>query len=395
MGGYMTKEWWSSLRQRVDVDAVHAMEEIFCEGGDRERLRLLRDIDALDESSFQAAFSGLPLGTRELISRTDLPSFLADMQGLEQAQQRACEVFRNQALAFIIALLCKALPECYAGARGAKVLARTGALGEPRRDRKGLDDTMVRRVMETSVFVQNVMNWNMWTAPNTPAIRTIQKIRLFHASVRVMIERHGQRDGRPWDSAADGAPINMQDTVGTLLAFSLQSIRGVRSLGYNISKDEERDILLHWIVIGHHLGLAEDVLKAAWEHPEAMWEMVCTDEFKWSEDGDTLTTALRAFLREHVFFLQHKQHVPLMFMKRLMDKRALRALHLDEEQQGGGRFYDALFSLVFVVHGLLMMIPKIGPAITEWMGSELMEFTTKKWAGANPTQITLERELQS
>jgi hypothetical protein len=29
------------------------------------------------------------------------------------------------------------------------------------------------------------------------------------------------------------------------------------------------------------------------------------------------------------------------------------------------------------------------------MGSELMEFTTKEWAGANPAEITLERELRS
>ncbi len=391
----MTKDWWTSLRQRVDVDAVQAMEEIFGDGGDRERVRHLRDIDALDESSFQAAFAELPPGTQALVSRTDLPPFLAEMPGLQEAQQRACEVFREQALAFIIALLCKSLPECYAGARGAKVLARTGALGDPRRDRKGLDDTMVRRVMETSVFVQNVMNWDMWTAPNMPAIRTVQKVRLFHAGVRVMIERHGQRDGRPWDYANDGAPINMQDTVGTLLAFSLQSIRGVRALGYSVSKDEERDILLHWIVIGHHLGLAEDVLKAAWEHPEAMWEMVCTDEFGWSEDGDTLTTALRTFLRDHVFFLQRKRFIPLMFMKRLMDKRAIRALRLDKVKQPGGSLYDVVFDLVFLVHGILMIIPMIGPAITRWMGSELMEFTTKEWAGANPAEISLERELRS
>ena len=391
----MTAQWWSSLRRRVDAYAVHAMEAVFRDGGDRDRIRHLRDIDALDEPTFQTAFDGLPLGAQELISDIDLPPFLAEMPGLQEAQERACAVFREQSLAFIIALLCKSLPECYAGARGAKVLARTGALGEPRRERKGLDDTMVRRVMETSVFVQNVMNWDMWTAPNTPAIRTVQKIRLFHAGVRVMIERHGQRDGRPWDYEADGAPINMQDTVGTLLAFSLQSIRGVRALGYSISREEERDILLHWIVIGHHLGLAEDVLKAAWEHPEAMWEMVCTDEFGWSEEGDTLTTALRTFLRDHVFFLQHKRFIPLMFMKRLMDERAVRALRLDKLQQSGGKLYDVLFGLVFLVHGLLMLIPVIGPAITRWMGSELMEFTTKSWAGVNPTEITLERELRS
>ncbi len=395
MGAGMTQQWWAALRHRVDERAVQAMEEIFGEGGNRERVRYLRDLDALDEPTFAAALSELPKDVQDLVTDLDLPPFLASMEGLEEAQRAACHHFQEDALAFIIALLCKSLPECYAGARGAKVLARTGALGDPRRDRKGLDDTMVRRVMETAVFVQNVMDWNMWTAPNRPAIRTIQKVRLFHAGVRVMIHRHGQRDGQPWDYNNDGAPINMQDTVATLLAFSMQSVRGARRLGYRISKQQERNFLLHWIVIGHHLGLAEDVLLEAWNKPEAMWESVCNDEFRYSEDGDVLTTALRIFLREHVFFIESKKHVPLMFMKRLMDPRALTALKLDKVRAANDVLYRFLFALIFIVHNILMLIPFVGKAITRWMGREMIEFTTKEWAGDNPAEITLERELQS
>lgn len=389
------ESWWNNLRRRVDVRAVDAMEEIFGDGGNREAVRHLRDLDEIDQGAHQTAIDGLTPRARALVCDMSLPPFLAGMQGLEQAQKRACEVFQDNALAFIIALLCKSLPECYAAARGAKVLARTGALGDPNRDRAGLEDTMVRRVMETAVFVQDVMNWSLWTAPSRPAIRTVQKVRLFHAGVRVLIHRHGQRNGQPWDADADGEPINMQDTVGTLLAFSIQSIRGARRLGYRITKDQERDILLHWIVIGHHLGLDEDVLQRAWQDPDGLWERVCTGEFAYSEDGDALVSSLRDFLRNHVFVLQHRSFIPLVFMKRLMDPRALKALRLDRIASPNGWLYDMIFAMVFAVHGALMVIPYLGPRCTAWMGVELMEFMTKQWAGTNPAAITLENELRS
>lgn len=387
--------WWKGLRRRVDMPAVRAMDEIFGDGGDRTRLAHLRDLDALDQSTFATALHGLPHLAREIVEDVSLPPFLASMEGLQDAQKRACDVFSTNALAFIIGLLCKSLPECYAGAKGAKVLARTGALGKPNRERAGLDDTMVRRVMETAVFVQDVMNWSLWTAPTRPAIRTIQKVRLFHAGVRVMIERHGQGNGKPWNADVDGDPINMQDTVGTLLAFSIQSVRGARSLGYTITNEQERDMLLHWIVIGHHLGLDEDVLREAWNDPHGLWERVCTDEFAYSVDGDALVTSLRTFLRDHVFVLQHRRFIPLLFMKRLMDPRAVSALRLDRIESPSGRLYDVVFGAVFLVHGVLMAIPVVGPWTTAWMGRELMEFMTKEWAGTNPVAITLEHELRS
>jgi hypothetical protein len=386
--------WWNSLRRRVDVVAVEAMGEVFGEGGNRDAVRHLRDLDEVDQGAFQTAMDGLPPRARALVNDVSLPPFLADMQGLEQSQKRACEFFQDNALAFIIALLCKSLPECYAAARGAKVLARTGALGDPSRDRAGLEDTMVRRVMETAVFVQDVMNWSFWTAPSRPAIRTVQKVRLFHAGVRVLIERHGQRNGQPWNADADGDPINMQDTVGTLLAFSIQSVRGARRLGYRITKQQERDILLHWIVIGHHLGLDEDVLQQAWNDPYGLWERVCTGEFAFSPEGDALTTSLRDFLRNHVFVLQHRSFIPLTFMKRLMDPRALSALRLDRVESPSGILYSTVFTVILCAHGVLMTVPKLGKRITTWMGKELMEFMTNRWAGTNPAAITLENELR-
>lgn len=391
----MTTEWWTSLRRRVDVRSVHAMEDIFGENGDRSRIQYLRDLDALDQASCESALAELPSAVQTLVRDTQLPPFLANMPGLAEAQERACRHFGENSFPFIVALMCKSLPECYAGARGAKVLARTGVLGGPQRKHSGADDTMVRRVMETSVFVQNVMNWDLWSAPHQPAIRTIQKIRLFHAGIRVMIERHGQRDGQPWDYEGDGDPINMQDTVATLLAFSLQSIRGARKLGYRISEQTERDILLHWIVIGHHLGLDEDVLREAHKDPYGMWNRVCQSEFAWSESGDMLTTALRTFLRDHVFILQRRRYVPLMLMKRLMDPRAIRALRLDHNAADGGALYRVLFAIAHGLHGVLIVVPIVGPWLTRWLGKELMTFTTHEWAGDNPERITLENELRS
>jgi hypothetical protein len=242
----MTDAEWEALRQRTDqvgMAAFAAISPSEGEGTRVSRLHFLHEIDRLDGEVLVPLPADLPAEVCALFQDTAVPEWLRQYGNSEEIQQQACTVFYDEVVGFVIALLCKSLPEWYAGARGAKVLAYTGALGEPNYDHPQVQDTLVRRVVETAVFLRNMHRHDMWKGPDPVAVRTVHKVRLFHCGVRTMIERRSASGQHEWDTNYWGVPINQADMLATNVAFSLQAIRGARKLGANVSPEAERAIL--------------------------------------------------------------------------------------------------------------------------------------------------------
>ena len=80
---------------------------------------------------------------------------------------------------------------------------------------------------------------------NGKAISTTQKIRLIHASIRYYVYQAG------WNVNEYGEPIDQEDLVGTLLAFSYQTLEGLKLLGMDISDEEYHAYLHSWAVVGY------------------------------------------------------------------------------------------------------------------------------------------------
>ena len=99
-------------------------------------------------------------------------------------------------------LACLALPYCYAGADGAKVLAKS----------QRIQNDTLKRLEETGEFIFTVMQEKNWH--NGKAFRKILKVRLMHAAIRFFSEFHGT-----WNTAW-GKPVNQEDMAGTNGAFS-------------------------------------------------------------------------------------------------------------------------------------------------------------------------------
>jgi uncharacterized protein (DUF2267 family) len=193
--------------------------------------------------------------------------------------RRGQEVFGRIAVQAILALFCAGLPGCYAGANGATHLMLAGrAYADPR-----------RRYMETARFVVAVMEPGALD-PGGAARVEAGRVRLVHALARRAIRAH------PDYRAETGPPINQEDQLGTLLAFSLAVVDALPRLGMNLPDDEAEDYLYAWSVVGHLLGL--DLRCADRADARAAQAAIWARQHAPSEAGQALNRALLELLAE-------------------------------------------------------------------------------------------------
>lgn len=387
-----SREKWRDLRQTTDAEGMTAASAVMLSTA---HWTYLHKIDEWDTPNTDPSVD-MPAAVRVLLQDTSLPEWIASIPDLDGAIERSCNLFQEYATEFILALLCKSLPECYAAGKGSDVLVYTGQLGEPVRGHPGADDAMVRRVMETAVFVRNVMIHENWTS-SLIAIRTIQKIRMFHCGIRVMIDKRNAAHSKPWDFAELGQPINQMDMAGTLLTFSQQACRGARALGVEISEQQEREFILHWIVIGHHLGINEDVLRAIYAKPAEVWDDIAELEFGLTplKSGVTLVNALQNFIEKHVFTEVQFLHVSSLLMEDLMEPRAQKVVLTGAFARKEAHAFERLVAFVLkMLHKFLLALPFARRSTIRRLGMGLIQTTIERWANGRKPVITIENELE-
>ncbi|MCS6914250.1 MAG: oxygenase MpaB family protein [Myxococcales bacterium] len=174
-----------------------------------------------------------------------LPAW-ADGAQIELGQR----VFSRFGPQIVLALTCAALPECYAAARGAQILNLS-----PR-----LRRYTHRRVLETAQLVLDVMAPG-GLGPQGCGIRTVQKVRLLHAVYRPYLAC------QPEYHPSLGLPINQEDMLGTLMAFSVVVMDSLGRMGVELSRQEEEAYLHTWLVVGYLLGIDERMFP--WDPQEA------------------------------------------------------------------------------------------------------------------------------
>lgn len=187
-------------------------------------------------------------------------------------------MFEEHALAVTAALFCVSLPMAFAGAKGAAVLDVT------RRMREDCD----RRVNETGRFLFDVLTPDAF-GPKGRGIRSAQKVRLMHASVRRVAGRQG----------AD-APINQQDLVGTLVCFSVVVLDALARMGISVRRSEAEDYIHLWRVVGHMLGILPEFLPRDLSAMRAAGEHIREVELRPSRHGRELARVLLNGMERHL-----------------------------------------------------------------------------------------------
>jgi len=190
-------------------------------------------------------------------------------------------------------LACASLPECYVLRDVAAVLGTTQRLAEHAR----------RRIFETAIMVLAVMTEG-GLAPGGYGIRVVQKVRLMHAAVRHLILTPPPRiPDRTPASFADtllaqrwpaerGTPLSQEDLAAVLLTFSHVMLRGWKHLGIDLSREEAAAYLHCWNVVGHILGIRDELLARDVEEAAGLFEEIKRRRAADTPDGRALTTSL-------------------------------------------------------------------------------------------------------
>jgi hypothetical protein len=157
--------------------------------------------------------------------------------------------FRAHGLEIGAALFSASLPMSYTAERGAQVLTSTADLADPLKAR--------RRLAETGQMLLDTMasddSAKLPLDRETHAYQAARGVRLFHAAVRLMILDRPPPDS--WDKTELGVPINQEDLLGTLAAFTVAVIGSLDEMGVTVTV-QDRDAYFHlWLVMGDLLGI--------------------------------------------------------------------------------------------------------------------------------------------
>lgn len=307
-----SREWTSQFLQEkrrvTDPLADQLVNEIMEKKEERKVNHLfqsiIHDTDVLPEDS--------PEELKMYFNETEKLPAWADEDLIDLGQQ----VYIRHGVWISLLLCYKSLPECYACAKGAEVLYRTGRLNE----HDGSLKVFNRRIAETAQFVLFTMSPNGLSKKGS-GIRSAQKVRLIHAVIRYFLWQKG------WDSGQFGEPVNHEDQAGTLMSFSALILEGLRVLNINLT-DEEKEAYIHcWRVIGHFMGLEDDILPKNAKEATALGYAILDNQIAESIQGKILTHALLDFQNEtYKAFCKEEDNIAIMRLMmgdRISDKLGL------------------------------------------------------------------------
>jgi ER-bound oxygenase mpaB/B'/Rubber oxygenase, catalytic domain len=253
----------AAVLERGGVDAVHAMMQTLVRNDQPVPNELPDEIQAY------------------LIESLPLPDW-ADMGKIKRGQQ----LFETWGLEIACCLFCASLPSAYAAANGVKVLYLTARL----------DTDARRRVMETGQFLIDVANVG-GLDENGKGRRAIQRVRLMHAAVRHLIKARNELTPGMWHPDW-GTPINQEDLAGTRMSFSYVFSDPMRRLGVRLPAKDIEAYLHLWNVIGHLLGLRDELLVHDIADATALVDTIRRRQFQASAEGQELTRALLDMMDE-------------------------------------------------------------------------------------------------
>ncbi len=264
-----TREFLDDLRGAGDKPADDAMRTFLDDELETPATDLMKAMIAAAPGSDEASQA---LGAF-VDERPPLPDW-ADPELIVIGQ----ELFTEYLPQFGLALWMASIPAGYAGKKDAVVLERTAQLvSHPK-----------RRFLETGQFVLDVMSKGGLDDDGAGAA-DIRHVRLMHAAVRHMLQHetdHHALGG--WDPAF-GVPLNQEALLATQFTFSVVGLRSLKRFGVHVS-DRENEAYTHlWSVIGHLMGVRDDLLPLDYADSSTVWDRIMAKEYAPSPGGTLLT----------------------------------------------------------------------------------------------------------
>lgn len=271
-----TNEFLNEMRGVADPLADEVVKSVIESGGLDEFNKMIRHLvnnrDALPES--------MPKIVHDYFEKTQILPAWADREKIVRGER----VFDLYGPEMIMMLFFVSLPYAYATKRGSHVLSITTELTRH----------VHRRIFRTAQFIMDVMQAGGLGAGGR-GVRSAQKVRLLHASIRYYIA-HKEQWKKEWDPSW-GLPINQEDMAGTLMDFSAGVMRGLRRAKILLSP-EDADAYLHcWKIVGHIIGVRADLLPDSVSDSFILAETIIDRQMGKSDSGKILAQDLIQFIQ--------------------------------------------------------------------------------------------------
>ncbi|HET6951412.1 MAG TPA: oxygenase MpaB family protein [Acidimicrobiales bacterium] len=209
------------------------------------------------------------------------------------------DFFADWALPICTLLFCAALPQAYAAADGVQVLALTSDLAT---------GDLRRRIAETGQMLVDVMDLGgerpEVLRPGGQGYLTLRGVRLLHAAVRQVLtagDTAGDASTRTCDEGVVsrwcddwGVPVNQEDLLGTLLTFTVCTLRGLDRLGIPYDPAAADAYLHTWCVVGALLGIHPDLLPIDRAEAERLADLIARRHHRHCPAGERLMAVLLA-----------------------------------------------------------------------------------------------------
>lgn len=271
---------------------------------------------------------------------------------------------------------------------GAQTLAMTGQLTQH----------FVRRLSETLRFVRAVIDRDGMSVFGQ-GIRTTQKVRLMHATIRYY-SRFAGGPKKPYWQSEWGKPINQEALSATMLAFSTVSVDGLRKLGVDVTEQEEADLLHLWKVIGHVLGIRDENMPGSIEEARFLWKKCVQRNFGRSDAGVMLTQKHIEFIgylaKDDEFLAMGLRRTDAALLRYLMGyKIAVKMLGVPRPGVWG--WMVVITRLIF---GLTEKIVDMDKSLQTWLeqhSDKLLELLQKFWDqqdSSRPFQMPSKEDAQ-
>jgi hypothetical protein len=305
-----------------------------------------------------------------LLANEDLPDWFEDGGGWARVA-RGQALYQKYRLTSLLILGCASLPHCYANSEIAGALIMSGRLASQ----------VSLRLGETGNFLDTVMKVDGLN-DQRHGLLWIRKVRLIHAVMRVLIELDpAGLNGRPktgspgdtllrinWKKRSSGKPIDQLEMVFVLLTFSLVVLDGWASLGIEPSAAQRDDYMFTWAVIGHMLGIDDELLEqcrtvqGARQLAKQIRPLQQKRSLKAQRAGRLLSAALLVLLRERVV---NGAPVPKWLRWTLPSLPHSLIRRLVGGKTAGDLWVEKAPLLQRVVHGLMISIGAFGKATAE------------------------------
>ncbi len=268
-------ERWSdalldAMRQRTDPIADAAVAEILDTGQTVAVNALLSTLFRSDDP----LPAGLPDAARRYFEQTEALPGWAQAEKIAAAQQ----LFTRAGWEIAAGLFCSSLPQAYAAANGATVIAQT----------QGMTRHVRQRILETAQFLFDVVDEGA-LEPEGRGVRTVQKVRLMHAAIRHLLITRPQPK---WDAQRLGLPVNQEDLAGTLMTFSAVTLDAMKRLGVEVHATEAEGWLHLWKVVGHLMGIEAQLLPADLIEADLLMDAIRDRQWAPSPEGRALIAPL-------------------------------------------------------------------------------------------------------